>query len=106
MLCIRGGFLILYECLALLRSFHVQCHIKPLAQGAASRRRSLPPAFGERLGDFNATNTRAVCNVEDKTTRADNMPMLINRVFQQGPVNQTTDNTADNWHHPEEPQLL
>ncbi|EAA1585441.1 hypothetical protein DTA73_07660 [Escherichia coli] len=40
-----------------------------------------PPTFGERLGDFNATNTRAVCNVEDKTTRADNMPMLINRVF-------------------------
>lgn len=77
----QRGFLILYECLALLRSFHVQCHIKPLAQGAASRRRSLPPAFGERLGDFNATNTRAVCNVEDKTTGADNMPMLINRVF-------------------------
>ncbi|NYY76618.1 hypothetical protein DMI62_06780 [Escherichia coli] len=39
-----------------------------------------PPAFGERLGDFNAT-TRAVCNVEDKTTVADNMPMLINRAF-------------------------
>ncbi|NYY74060.1 hypothetical protein DMN57_22870 [Escherichia coli] len=42
---------------------------------------ALPPAFGERLGDFNATNTRAVCNVEDKTTGADNMPMLINRAF-------------------------
>lgn len=77
----QRGFLILYECLALLRSFHVQCHIKPLAQERPVAAAPAPPAFGERLGDFNATNTRAVCNVEDKTTRADNMPMLINRVF-------------------------
>ncbi|EAA0619078.1 hypothetical protein DLS82_23175, partial [Shigella flexneri] len=39
------------------------------------------PAFGERFSDFDATNTRAVCNVEDKTTRADKMPMLINHAF-------------------------
>ncbi|EOX0778422.1 hypothetical protein ACO69G_004831, partial [Escherichia coli] len=42
------------------------------------------PAFGERFSDFDATNTRAVCNVEDKTTRADKMPMLINYVFPAG----------------------
>ncbi|NYY81289.1 hypothetical protein DMI65_14845 [Escherichia coli] len=54
---------------------------KATGAGRASRRRPCTPAFGERLGDFNATNTRAVCNVEDKTTVADNMPMLINRVF-------------------------
>ncbi|EFN7370867.1 hypothetical protein EH535_07155 [Escherichia coli] len=43
-----------------------------------------PPAFGERFSDFDATNTRAVCNVEDKTIRADKMPMLINHVFPAG----------------------
>ncbi|RIF49281.1 hypothetical protein UQ82_14895 [Shigella dysenteriae] len=42
------------------------------------------PAFGERFSDFDATNTRAVCNVEDKTTRADKMPMLINHAFPAG----------------------
>ncbi len=125
----QRGILILSECLALLRSFHVQCHIKPLAQGARRGGQSPPPphpralankiaaarylqlipfgyrvgrevtscktrpqptsmwaapAFGERFSDFDATNTRAVCNVEDKTTRADKMPMLINYVFPAG----------------------
>ncbi|OXU83116.1 hypothetical protein CEB44_23595 [Escherichia coli] len=66
----------------LLRSFHELSHILPLAQGAwgggANRRPPLHPRalankiaaarcprlipYGYRVGDFDATNTGAVCN--------------------------------------------
>ena len=77
----RGIFnsILVFSIVALL-----SCAMPYKATGAGSGQSPpppAPPAFGERLGDFNATNTRAVCNVEDKTTRADKMPMLINYVF-------------------------